>query len=112
MIVRAKKDTLQFSKKNTSSFSARANARTLTAAFRSDDLPIIIESFRKILGSQKNISEVARNTTSSRTTLYHAFTLPHIPRVKTILSFLNAVGLQFSIEPITTANLKPRKKSV
>jgi probable addiction module antidote protein len=77
---------------------AKASARVLNAAFKSCDLDLVIEAFAETLKSQKNVSEFARKTTRSREALYRSFALPRVPRFSTVLSFLNALGLQFGIE--------------
>jgi probable addiction module antidote protein len=73
-------------------------ARFLTAAFRSRDLDRVVRAFAEILSSQENISEFTRQTIRSREALYRAFTPPRRPRFSTLLSVLNALGLQFSVE--------------
>lgn len=77
---------------------ARTTARLLTTAFSHGDLDLAIEALAKALRSQENVSELARTTIVSRENLYRAFAFPRIPRFRTVLNFLNAVGLQFGIE--------------
>ena len=79
-------------------FDAKTTARTLTIAFRSCDLDLAIEALAEALSSQANVSELARKTIISRENLYRAFAFPRIPRFRTVLDFLNALGLQFGIE--------------
>ena len=80
--------------------NARATARLLTVAFRTDDLDLVNEAFAKTLSSQENVSELARKTIRSREALYRAFAFRHIPRFSTVLSFLNALELQFGVKQL------------
>jgi probable addiction module antidote protein len=77
---------------------AKTTARSLTRSFRSGDLDLAVAALAKALHSQENVSEFARTTIVSRENLYRAFAFPRIPRFRTVLDFLNAVGLQFGIE--------------
>lgn len=76
----------------------KTTARSLTAAFKSGDLDLAVEALAGTLRSQENVSELARTTILSRENLYRAFSFPRIPRFRTVLNFLNAIGLQFAIE--------------
>ena len=84
--------------RHASRIQSKAAGRFLTAAFRSCDLDLVTEAFAETLSSQENISELARKTIRSRETLYRAFSASRIPRFSTVLSLLNALGLQFGIE--------------
>lgn len=77
---------------------AKTTARSLTSAFRSGDLDSAIEVLARVLRSQENVSEFVRTTAVSRENLYRSFAFPRIPRFRTVLSFLNALGLQFGVE--------------
>jgi probable addiction module antidote protein len=79
---------------------ARATARLLTAAFKTGDLDLVNEAFAKTLSSQENVSELARRTIRSREALYRAFAFHHIPRFSTVLSFLNALEIQFGVKQL------------
>ena len=78
---------------------AKATAHSLTAAFRSGDPSAAIEALAETLSAQENVSELARKTIRWRETLYRTFSYPNVPRFSTVLSFLDALGFQFSIEP-------------
>lgn len=78
-------------------YDAKATARLLTMAFRGRDLHLAIAALATVL-SQHNVSELARNTIISRENLYRAFEFPRIPRFRTAMNFLNAIGLQFGVE--------------
>lgn len=77
---------------------AKAAARLLTMAFRGRDLHLVIAALATVLSSQDNIAELARNTILTRENLYRTFEYPRIPRFRTALTFLNAIGLQFGVE--------------
>lgn len=78
---------------------ASATAHALSAAFRSSDPTAAIEALAKTLSAQENVSELARKTIRWRETLYRTFSYPNVPRFSTVLSFLDASGYHFSIEP-------------
>lgn len=82
----------------------KTTARSLTRAFRSGDLDFAIEALAKVLRSQENVSEFVRTAAVSRENLYRSFAFPHIPRFRTALNFLNALGLQFGIERLPSKN--------
>jgi probable addiction module antidote protein len=77
---------------------AKATAQSLTVALRSCDPTATIEALGETLRAQENVSELARKTIRWRETLYRTFSYPNVPRFSTVLSFLDALGLQFSIE--------------
>lgn len=79
-------------------------ARFLTAAFKSSDLDRVVSAFAKTLSSQENFSEFARRTIRSREALYRSFAPFKRPRFITLLSVLNALELQFSVEPASRPN--------
>lgn len=79
---------------------AKATAHSFTAAFRSGDPTAAIEALAETLSAQENVSELARKTIRWRETLYRTFSYPNVPRFSTVLSFLDALGFQFSIEPL------------
>lgn len=78
--------------------NAKTIARSLTMAFRSGDLDLAIEALAEVVRSHDNVSELARATNFSRENLYRSFAFPCIPRFRTVLNFLNALGLQLGIE--------------
>ena len=80
--------------------NARATARLLTVAFRTGDLDLVNEAFAKTLSLQENVSELARKTVRSRGALYRAFAFRRTPRFSTVLSFLNALELQFGVKQL------------
>lgn len=77
---------------------AKATARLLTMAFRGCDLHLAIAALAMVLSSQDNIAALARNTILTRENLYRTFEFPRIPRFRTALMFLNAIGLHFGVE--------------
>ena len=80
--------------------STKMTSLYLATACKSDDLRIMMEAFAEVLSWQVNVSEVARNTIRWRESLYRAFEARHVPRFSTVLSFLDAIGLRFSVEPV------------
>lgn len=83
---------------------AGANARLLTVAFRSCDLDLVVKALAETLHTQENIAEVARKTIRARESLYRSFTAPRVPRFNTVLSLLNALGLQFAVRALLPGN--------
>lgn len=86
-------------------FDAKTTAHTLTIAFRSDDLDLAIEALAEALSSQPNVSELARKMIISRENLYRTFAFPRTPRFRTVLDFLDALGLQFGIERLPSKKI-------
>lgn len=93
---------------------AKDVARLLTKGFRSGDLDLAVAALATALRSQQNISEFVRTTSISRENLYRAFAFPRIPRCRTVLIFLNALGLQFGIESLpvidATSSQRPARR--
>lgn len=77
---------------------SKTTARSLATAFRSGDLGLAIEALAETVRSHDNVSELARATLLSRENLYRSFAFPRIPRFRTVLIFLNALGLSLGIE--------------
>lgn len=77
--------------------AARATARSLTEAFRRCRPKPAIGALASALRAQNNVSELARRTIRSRGALYRAFAHPRDPRFFTVLSFVNALDLNFEI---------------
>lgn len=75
-------------------------------AFRSGDLDLAIEALAEVVRSYDNVSELARAANLSRENLYRSFAFPCMPRFRTVLIFLNELGLQLGIERL------PSKESV
>jgi DNA-binding phage protein len=62
----------------------------LSSAFDSEEIPLITKAFSKTLRAQNNVSRFAKKANLPREALYRSFTAPHVPRLDTVLSFLNA----------------------
>jgi DNA-binding phage protein len=56
----------------------------------------ILYAFSDVLRAQENVLEFAEKTVSARPSLYRAFAPPRVPRLSTIVSFLDALGLTCS----------------
>lgn len=76
----------------------RTIAHSLTIAFGSADLDLAVGALAEALRAQENVSELARKATLSRENLYRSFAFPRIPRFRTVLSFLDGLGLQLGVE--------------
>lgn len=90
--------------------AAKVTTRLLTMAFRGRNLHLAI-AFAKVLCSQENVSELARNTIIPRENLYRAFAFPRIPRFRTVLNFLNAIGLRIGIERLPSSTRATSRSS-
>jgi probable addiction module antidote protein len=84
--------------KNEPDAKTKALARRFTAAFRSGNIDLLFDTFAQALRAQENVTAFAKNTIRSREWLYHVFTGPKTPRFSTVLSFLNALNLRFSLK--------------
>ena len=76
---------------------AAATARQFTAAFKTEEMDSLVKVFKETLHSQENIAEFAGKTIRTREALYRVFTQNPMPRFSTLLSFLNALELQFAV---------------
>jgi probable addiction module antidote protein len=78
----------------------KALADRFTAAFRSGNIDLLFHAFARALRAQQNVTAFAKKTIRSREWLYHVFTGPKTPRFSTLLSYLNALDLHFSLKPL------------
>ena len=76
---------------------AAATARQFTAAFKTEEMDSLVKVFKETLHSQENVAEFAGKTIRTREALYRVFTQNPMPRFSTLLSFLNALELQFAV---------------
>lgn len=83
-------------------FDGKTIADSLTSGFRSGELDAAVAALARALRSQENVSELVRTTIITRENLYRAFAFPRIPRFRTVLNFLSALGLQLGIERLPT----------
>jgi DNA-binding phage protein len=84
---------------------AAATARRFTAAFKTGEMNSLVKVFRETLQAQQNVAEFAGKTIRTREALYRVFTQNPMPRFSTLLSFLNALELQFAVRRL------PRSKT-
>jgi probable addiction module antidote protein len=70
----------------------------LNSAFDTDEIAKIIKALGETLRSQ-NVTQLAKKANLDRRSLYKSFTSFRIPRIGTVLSFLNAVGLRLAVKP-------------
>ena len=76
---------------------AAATARQFTAAFKTEEMDSLVKVFKETLHSQENVAEFAGKTIRTREALYRVFAQNPMPRFSTLLSFLNALELQFAV---------------
>jgi probable addiction module antidote protein len=79
--------------------NSRMVAQYLTRAFDTSQIAAIVAAFSDVLRAQENVAELAEKTARDRSSLYRAFTPPRVPRLSTVLSFLNALGLRLAVKP-------------
>jgi probable addiction module antidote protein len=75
-------------------------AAYLTRAFETSEIAAIVAAFSDVLRAQENVVEFAKKTVRARSSLYRAFTPPTIPRLSTVVSFLDALGLRLAVKPL------------
>jgi probable addiction module antidote protein len=78
--------------------NSKVAAKYLTRAFETSEINLIVEAFADTLRAQENVTQLAANTIRARTSLYRAFTAPHVPKLSTVLIFLDALGLRLAIK--------------
>jgi probable addiction module antidote protein len=75
-------------------------AQYLTRAFDTSQIAAIVAAFSDVLRAQENVAELAEKTARERSSLYRAFTPPRVPRLSTVVSFLDALGLRLAVKPL------------
>jgi probable addiction module antidote protein len=78
--------------------NSKVAAKYLTRAFETSEINLIVEAFADTLRAQENVTQLAGKTIMSRTSLYRAFTAPHVPMFSTVVIFLDALGLRLAIK--------------
>jgi probable addiction module antidote protein len=81
----------------------------LCSAFDSEEIPLITKALSKTLRAQDNVVMFAKKANMDRRVLYYAFTAPRVPRLGTVLGFLNALGLRLAVN--SSANSEPGSRS-
>lgn len=91
----------------------RTTAHWLTIAFGSGDLDLAVGALAEALRAQENVSELARKAVLSRENLYRSFAFPRIPRFRTVLNCLDALGLRLGVErlPSTPGGSASRQRA-
>jgi probable addiction module antidote protein len=69
----------------------------LSSAFDSEEITLITKAFSKTLRAQDNVARFAKEANLPRETLYRSFTAPHVPKLGTVLSVLNALALRLAV---------------
>ena len=89
---------LEVKTKNTIRSPSKARAAlSITSAFASRDLEKVVHSFATVVRNEDNVTDLARKASLPRETLYRSFTWPRIPRLATLLKFLDALGMHFAV---------------
>jgi probable addiction module antidote protein len=78
--------------------NSRIAADYLTRSFESSEICTIVKAFSDVLRAQENVVGLAEKTVVGRSNLYRAFISPHVPTLKTVVSFLHALGLQLAVK--------------
>jgi probable addiction module antidote protein len=79
----------------------RSNANLaihLTRAFETAEIKRIVEAFGDSLRAQENVLAFVETIVRKRPSLYRSFSSSRIPRLGTVLIFLHALGLRFSVK--------------
>jgi probable addiction module antidote protein len=80
--------------------NSRLVADYLTRAFETAEIATIVAAFSDVLRAQENVVGLAEKTVVNRPSLYRAFRAPHVPRLKTVVSFLKALGLRLAVKQL------------
>lgn len=77
------------------------------------DTPLLLLALQTIVESQGGISGIAKKTGIAPEALSNILTSDEAPRVDTLITILNALGCQLSIDPIadTDHRLKPKREA-
>jgi probable addiction module antidote protein len=79
--------------------NSRMVADYLTRSFENSEICAIVKAFSDVLRAQENVMGLAEKTVVTRQSLYRAFMAPHVPQLKTVVSFLKALGLRLAVKP-------------
>jgi DNA-binding phage protein len=90
---------VQVARQNLNSCTRETSDR-LTRAFKAGETSRITGVLYDTLRVQENVSELAKKTSVGRSALYHAFQDTRRPRLSTVLSFLNVLGLRLEVKPL------------
>jgi probable addiction module antidote protein len=80
--------------------NSRIAADYLTRSFESSEICTIVKAFSDVLRAQENVVGLAEKIVVNRPSLYRAFRAPHVPRLKTVVSFLKALGLRLAVKQL------------
>jgi probable addiction module antidote protein len=80
--------------------NSRMAADYLTRSFESSEICTIVKAFSDVLRAQENVVGLAEKIVVNRPSLYRAFRAPHVPRLKTVVSFLKALGLRLAVKQL------------
>jgi probable addiction module antidote protein len=72
----------------------------LTRSFENSEISTIVKAFSDVLRAQENIVGLAEKMVVNRPGLYGAFRAPHVPMLKTVVSFLKALGLRLAVKQL------------
>ena len=79
----------------------RASAKFLTAAFETSDTVAIVRALDDTLRAQENVVQFSRRASLWRSSLYRSFSGNKDPQFSTVVNFLHALGLRFSVVPLS-----------
>jgi DNA-binding phage protein len=74
-------------------------SKRLNRAFDTEEITQIVSAFSQTLREQ-NVSLLAEKANMNRVGLYKCFSIPRVPRLGTVLSFLNALGLRPAVNSV------------
>lgn len=83
--------------KSSEESEAALMAKQLTRALRSDNPRLLAATFRSCLQAQPNITQFADRTIRSREALYRLFSQQKNPHFSSVVSFIDALGLQLGV---------------
>jgi DNA-binding phage protein len=79
-------------------------SKRLNGAFDTEEITQIVSAFSETLRAQRNVAMFAEKSNMNRVGLYKSFSAPRVPRLTTVLSFLNALGLRLAVNPFAGRN--------
>jgi len=82
---------------------AKQRARVISKALKCENPVMLYEAFAAITRQQENVTAFAKKVAISREAAYRLFSGAKSPRLKTLIAYLDALGLRFSVSRITHA---------
>jgi DNA-binding phage protein len=80
-------------------------AERLTCSFATEEITLIVKAFGETLRAQDNVFMFAKKANLNRVVLYKAFSADRVPKLGTVLGFLNALKLRLAVNRMSRGSI-------